>query len=130
MKKQLIFLYRYLSNPYRLRRWFNRQTLLVVLITLLFITTLAWAAPRGSIHAAPPPAATATVRPTSATPSPEETGESISAAVPTPTRTPLPPEYANNANETIGITFAGSILVLIVLIGMASFRPHWHQDQK
>ncbi len=45
------------------------------------------------------------------------------AATVTPTNTPLPPEFIANSQQTIGITFAGAVLVLIVVIGVFVFLP-------
>lgn len=40
-----------------------------------------------------------------------------------PTRTPFPEEFYSNGQQTIGITFAGAVLVLIVVIGVIVYIP-------
>ncbi len=39
------------------------------------------------------------------------------------THTPFPPEYLTNSQETVGITIAGAVIVLIVVIGVIVFMP-------
>lgn len=116
MKKQLIFLYRYFISRRRWRRWINARTLLVAALSAMVLTLMIWTSPKS----APPsqaPSATVTVGASAGsitiTPS----------AVPTRTRTPFPPEFYTNQRETDGVTLAGTLLVLIAIIGVLVFFP-------
>jgi len=107
MPKWVKFLYRYLTAPYRVRKWFNTQTLAVFLATAIFLVVLVGTMPlstfgqqQGEIRAA------ATVDPSAG-----------------PTLTPLPEEFLTNSQQTIGITLAGAVLVLIVVIGVLVYLP-------
>lgn len=112
IKKQIRFLYRYFTTSRRWRRWINAQVLVVLLLSALVIAALAWStpspansySPRGLIVAAA--AATRTLNPSAE-----------------PTGTPFPPEFYTNSQQTVGITLAGVILVLIVVIGVIVFMP-------
>lgn len=58
-----------------------------------------------------------------ATVTPEATAQPGEEGVePTPTRG-IPPEYLDNSNQTIRITLASAVLVLIVVFGVLSFMP-------
>lgn len=104
MKRQLQFLYRYLFSSRRWRRWISGQTLAVVVGSIVLFALLTWTAPRAQPRILP-------------TPTP---GGSLTL---TPLATPLPAEYVYNAQQTVGITFAAAVLVLIVVIGVATFLP-------
>jgi len=106
ISKQLKFLYRYLITSRRWRKWINTQVLLVLVASAIFLSALVWTNPFS-------------VKSAGATPSPALTANPSVG----PTRTPFPPEYASNSQQTIGITFAGAILVLIVVIGVIVFMP-------
>lgn len=43
--------------------------------------------------------------------------------MPTATATPYPPEFATNSQQTIGLTLAATILVVIVIGGVVLFMP-------
>ncbi len=122
IRKQLMFLYRYVMTPYRWRKWLNTQVLsacaVVLAASLVFLAAMLWTAPF-SVHGANAAHVAA------ATPLPAQTLALTLTANPStgPTRTPFPPEYLNNSQETIGITFAGAVLVLIVVIGVIVFMP-------
>ncbi len=122
IRKQLMFLYRYVMTPYRWRKWLNTQVLsacaVVLAASLVFLAAMLWTAPF-SVHGANATTGAA------ATPLPTQTLVLTLTANPSagPTRTPFPPEYLNNSQETIGITFAGAVLVLIVVIGVIVFMP-------
>ncbi len=108
LRKQFVFLRRYFSTPHTRRKWLNPSLLLVICAFSIFMIGLLWAPPF-SAHGAGPtvtPAITTTIQPT-----------------PAFTNTPLPPEFANNSQETVGITFAGAVLVLIVVVGVIVFLP-------
>ncbi len=109
ISKQLKFIYRYLITS---RRWIKDQAIMVLAASLIFVAAMLWTAPV-SVHGANP------------TPTPAQTQALTGTANPSagPTRTPFPPEYATNSQETIGITFAGAVLVLIVVIGVIAFMP-------
>ena len=117
---------------YNLKRLLRRshlspQFLLVGGIVFIFILLLAWTAPF--------PAAGQSGRAGSNRASSENIRVAFSAAAGTaqeitptpenqrPTATQLPPEYLNNGNQTIGITLAAAVLVLIVVFGVLSFMP-------
>ncbi len=112
MPKWLIFLYRYLTAPYRVRKWLNAQTLMVFLATLVFLAVLIGTIPLSTL------------------------GQSGTVAQPTPTvdpaagptPTPLPAEFLTNSQQTIGITLAGAALVLIVVIGVLVFLPRMEEN--
>jgi hypothetical protein len=134
MKKRLRFLYRYVIVSRRWKKWLSSQTVIVIVASLAFLSTLAWTAPRASGSQPGLPwraGAEATLQAMTTTPSPAglTDGEAGAAAVEsgdtnaTPTPTPLPPEYLTNADQTIGITMAGAVLVLIVLFGAATAMP-------
>jgi hypothetical protein len=112
MPKRLIFLYRYITAPYRLRKWFNAQTVVVLLVTLVFLAALIGTMPLstfGEREAALP--AAPTLDPAAG-----------------PTLTPLPADFLTNSQQTIGITLAGAVLVLIVVIGVLVFLPRMEED--
>ncbi len=106
LTRRIKFLYRYITTPRRWRKIANAQVLLVLIAAAIFLSALIWTNP------IPSTAATATASPAL-----------TASAVAGPTRTPFPPEYATNSQETIGITFAGAVLVLIVVIGVIVFMP-------
>lgn len=113
MSKRLRFLYRYLTTPYRLRRWFNAQTLVVFIVSMLFFTALAWTRP------------TPETRNGAQGPSQIETTETPAGG---PTRVAtLSPEYLANGEQTIGLTLVGALLVIIVVIGVLVYMPR-HED--
>lgn len=112
MPKWLIFLYRYLTAPYRVRKWLNAQTLIVFLATLVFLAVLIGTMPLSTFGQN-----SASVQ---LTPTPDP------AAGPTPT--PLPVEFLTNSQQTIGVTLAGAVLVLIVVIGVLFFLPRMEEN--
>jgi hypothetical protein len=109
MPKRLIFLYRYITTPYRMRRWLNGQVLLVFIVMIAFLTALAATAPPSRASS---PSETAVQN--------EMTATLAVKFTPTPT---LDPEYIANSKQTIGITVVGAILVLIVVLGVVIFQP-------
>lgn len=111
MIKQIRFIFRYLKSRNRWRKIINAQMLMVVAISIAFLSTMAWSAPYSSSEMQ-----------VTSTPSAEEG----TAVEPTPTdtrATPLPPEYLSNGSQTIGITLAATILVIIVVVGVLMFMP-------
>jgi hypothetical protein len=116
MKRRLIFIVRFLSSPSCRRRLVNPQNILILLASAVFLSTLAWSAPiaEKTGSAANPGAANSGAL-LQATATPGLSSE--------PTRTPYPPEFLTNGRQTIGITLAGAILVLIVIIGVYTFLP-------
>jgi hypothetical protein len=114
IKKQLRFLYRYLTTSRRWRNWISAQVLIVLAASAIFFTALAWSTPRSAIEAqAKVDAVNSTSATQSLTPNPSSG----------PTKTPFPAEYLANGQQTIGITLAGVILVLIVVVGVIVFMP-------
>ncbi len=124
IRKQLTFLYRYATASYRRRKWLNTQVLMVLAASLVFFAAMLWTAPY-SVHGARARTGVGATPGTAATPYPAQTQALTLTANPSagPTRTPFPPEYQNNSQETIGITFAGAVLVLIVIIGVSVYMP-------
>ncbi len=124
IRKQLTFLYRYATASYRRRKWLNTQVLMVLAASLVFFAAMLWTVPY-SVHGAKATTGAAAPSSTAAAPYPAQTQALTKTANPStgPTRTPFPPEYQNNSKETIGITFAGAVLVLIVIIGVIVFMP-------
>lgn len=87
---------------------FSRQVLLGVIALVVFLAGLLWM-PESSAQGQSP----------TATPTPV-----VTAAEPSqPSPTPFPDEYAGNSAQTVGITFAGTVLVLIVVISVIVFLP-------
>jgi len=109
MPKRLIFLYRYITTPYRMRRWLNGQVLLVLLAMLVFFSALA-------ASALPSRASSPAEQFIQA----EITATLTQQVTPTPT---LNPEFIANSQQTIGITVVGAFLVLIVVLGVLIFQP-------
>ena len=128
MQKRLRFFYRYLFGRQRWRRWVNTQSLLVVVISSALLASLYMTAPLSyaeksnrswEIQSIAAAAESAQATPDSSEPASEEQSPMA------PTRTPLPPEYLQNADQTIGITLAGAILVAIVIVGALMFMPKY-----
>ena len=138
MKKRLVFVYRYLtaSRHFRLwrARWITAQTLMVVGIVAAFWGTMALSGPY-----APPanPAGGGLAERASnvdlSSAAAMQSGSVVNALLQQqagtpdpnlpPTRTPLPPEYLSNSNQTVGITLASVVLVLIVVGGVLLLMP-------
>ncbi len=108
IRKRLKFYYRYMTTTNRWRKWINAQVMLTLLAAAVFLTALTWTVPNSarSAQTSQAPALTLTVNPSAG-----------------PTQTPFPPEFYSNGQQTIGITFAGAVLVLIVVIGVIVFMP-------
>ena len=114
MRKKLRFLFRYITTPYHLRRWFNTQILVVLLVAAAFFTALAWTQP-----AAVPEARAENF---------QQQAEATATPAVGPTRAAtLSPEYLANGEQTIGVTLVGAVLVLIVVVGVLAFMPR-HED--
>lgn len=129
MKRQLIFLYRYITTPGRWRRLLNPQTAMMLTVSAVFLTALAWTAPysaSNNAQEAPQARSTPTL---SATALPGGASTMTPAHAATPTRTPLPPEYMDTNPQTIGISLTAVILVIIVVAGAAMFMPKKNEDQ-
>lgn len=123
MKRQLIFLYRYITTPGRWRRLLNPQAAMTLTVSVVFFTALAWTAPySASNNAQEMPQALLTPTP-SATALPSGAGDMAPVEPATPTRTALPPEYTNTNPQTIGISLTAVVLVIIVVAGAAMFMP-------
>lgn len=110
MKKQIQFIIRYFTQTRRWRRWINLQTVTILVLSALFMSAMVWFTPSTPLGRAASNTATPAALQATAQPGP-------------PTRTPLPPEYQHNANQTVGIAFAGAALVLIIVMGVALFSP-------
>lgn len=113
MKKRLRFLFRFMKLKWQHHQWALPQIVMVIIVSSVFLTTLAWSAPYSVSGADLTPTPIATIQP----------GQSNLL-----TPTSLPPEYLNNADQTIGITFAAAMLVLIVVVGLVMFMPRNHSD--
>jgi hypothetical protein len=109
IKKQIRFLYRYLTTSRRWRSWINTQVVIVLVLSAIFIAALAWSTPSTANSAG--------IRFTTAS-----VTQTLNPSI-EPTKTPFPPEYYSNSQQTVGITLAGVILVLIVVIGVIVFMP-------
>ena len=107
-RKQLKFLYRYLTTPYRWRKLTRPLVLLVVCAFVILLAAVLWT-PSLSANQVDPTQTTVSTLAVRNTP--------------LPTNTPLPAEFVSNSQQTIGITFAGAVLVLIVVIGVILFLP-------
>jgi hypothetical protein len=111
IKKQLRFLYRYLTTANRWRSLINTQVLIVLVASAIFFFALAWSTPRSADGAG--------IRLASISATQVLTLNSPIG----PTKTPFPTDYLANGQQTIGISFAGAILVLIVVVGVIMFMP-------
>ncbi len=105
--RQAKFLYQRFHSTLHSHSGKKARVLLVVIALAVFMAGLLWTP--NSAQAVDPTATPAVTQPT---PVPE-----------LPTRTPFPPEFAGNSQQTVNITFAGAILVLIVVIGVIAFLP-------
>ncbi len=121
MKKQFRFLYRYFTTSRRWRRLINLQSVMVVIVSAVFLGTLAWTTSFSGLEHARAVSSRAELVAGQSALAPQQTESATSSK---PTRTPMPPEYLYNANQTLGITLAGAMLVLIVLVGVILFLPH------
>jgi hypothetical protein len=96
-----------------------RGILIFLLLFLLAVSSLAWRQPpetRSFLQIAPTP-----TRGSTQTIALTPTGNAQNAqTAPSarPTLTPLPPEYVTNSQQTTGIIFVASIMVLIVVFGV------------
>lgn len=105
MPSWLKSLQRNLTSPYRLRRWLNSRTVGVLLIVALFFVALVVIQPPSARNGSA--GAVQTLTP-----------------LPGPTRqATLSPEYIANADQTIGLTLVGTLLVVIVVLGVLFFMP-------
>ena len=132
MQKRLRFLYRYLFGRQRWRRWANMQSLLVIIISSAFLATLYMTAPLSSTernNRSWKVQATSVAAQSMQESTPADADPALEEQPPSsPTRTPLPPEYLYNADQTIGVALAGAILVAIVVVGALMFMPR-HEDE-
>lgn len=124
MKKQLIFLYRYVTTANRWRRWINTRTVFIAAISAMVLALMIWTSPRS----APPDRAAGQAPSTTATVGEMQSSSATPSVQPTRTRTPFPPEFYTNQKETDGITLAGTLLVLIAVIGVLMFFPKKDQE--
>ncbi len=114
LKKRLRYYYRYIISSNGWRKWTSAQVLLALLAAGIFLAALTWTNPNSA--KSPQSAAAATLA---------RTGTPSNGLTPTP----FPPEFYTNSQQTIGITFAGAILVLIVVIGVIVFMPMKESDE-
>ena len=110
--------------------WLDLHTLGTLAFAVVFIGAMVWLIPpdHPRTRALANQAATATITPSAVAATEVEATEI--APIPTqpgqhtgPTRTPLPPEYRNNSQQTVGIAFLGAVLALIVMVGVLLFMP-------
>lgn len=102
--------------------WVNRRTLAALAFAVVFIVLSIWLIPPDHPRAAAYQAAAPSVTPVATQPAQMPTVKHTG-----PTRTPLPPEYQNNSQQTVGITFFGAALALIVVVGVLLFMPREEQ---
>jgi hypothetical protein len=84
---------------------------MVFAVFVVFLATISWTSPLSAD--APDSSLAAAAQQATPTDNPEAG----------PTRTPFPPEYINNSRQSIGITFAAAVLVVIVIVGVLMFIP-------
>lgn len=150
MKKQLRFLYRYIIVSRRWRRWLNNQTVIIVISSIAFLSVLIFSPvsarelPRrlnapgadargfvGNVLAVNSAASQQEAVPQQVgVPQQAETPAPLQDAKATPTPTPMPPEFYENADQTVGITLTGTLLVLIVVFGVLMFMPQDIEKQE
>lgn len=138
MNNRLSLLYQRLIASNRWLRWVNTQTVLLLIVSTVFLFTLAWTAPLSVDPAqAPSRALAGDQHPETGDGSYNrlalaDTGESFQGALQAtpegnaaaqPTATPFPAEFAFNSQQTIGITLAATVLVLIVVVGVLVYMP-------
>lgn len=110
MRKRLRYYFRYLTTPHRVHWWFNWQNLVILVIIAGFVVGVTATKP----HAQADTRAGTIQQDALTTLTPE----------PGPTRAAtLSPEYLANSNQTNGVTLAGALLILIVVIGVLVFMP-------
>jgi hypothetical protein len=108
IRRQVKFLYRSLARAHRWQALRKPQVVMVVAIFAIFLAGLVWT---------PFPAMGQTP-----TATPAATSNATDASI-LPTPTPFSAEITGNSQQTIGITFAGAVLVLIVVVGVIAFLP-------
>jgi hypothetical protein len=134
MKKRLLFFYRYLtaSRHFRLwrARWITVQSLMVVGLLVAFWGLIASTTPaEPAVPAAAGGGENAGLAMNSGAALNElvEQRPALQDATPDPnqrpTRTPLPPEYYANTNQTDGLIVASVVLVLVVVAGVLILQP-------
>lgn len=91
----------------------------MIIIFFVAISSLAWnQAPAASHSVSGPLASPTRTLELSRTPNPTQPPAILNSGE--PTATPLPVELLTNSNQTIGITLAAALLVLIVVGGVIS----------
>ncbi len=99
------------------------MTKIFLFVMVLFLLILFWARP-GSSAAANQDLLQATPTPPVSTPTltlgPTETETTTPTPQPTPTLTPLPAEYQETPDQTIGILF-GAVFLVIIIVGGTFF---------
>jgi hypothetical protein len=88
----------------------DRRILVILLVALIFLVMGTAATHSASPH----------LQATTVTPLPAEITPDLAV-----TPSPFPPELLENGNQTIGLTIAASILVLIVGVGVFNTLRHW-----
>ncbi len=110
MRKRLRYYFRYLTTPHRVHWWFNWQNLVILLILVGFVVGVTSTKPRSLAD--------------TRTGAVQQDALTTLTPAPGPTRAAtLSPEYLANSEQTIGVTLAGSLLILIVVIGVLVFMP-------
>jgi len=139
MKNHLRFLYQSLVTSRYCRGWMNTQTVLIFVVSCIFLTMPAWTAPL-SVDPTNPDThkrQKTAVSPLAKSSSHAElgiaqAGEALVVAFqttpegdssPQPTATPFPAEFAYNSQQTFGLTLTATILVLIVVLGVLVYMP-------
>jgi len=145
LTRRLRFLYRYLFASQRWHRWLNAQSMLVLVISAAFLATLYMTAPFSGREEIDPGARPSTNRQALAGvamafqatdqtadypyPAPS-TGQEVASsedqgAVPVST---LPAEYYQNTDQTVGLTLAATVLVMIVVFGALMYIPRYDEE--
>lgn len=110
MRKRLRYYFRYLTTPHRVHWWFNWQNLVILVIILGFFVGLSMPKPRSLAD-------------TRAGTIQQDALTTLTPALGPTRAATLSPEYQANSEQTIGVTLAGSLLILIVVIGVLVFMP-------
>ncbi len=110
--KQVESNWRKFRTAHRWHKLLNPPVILVMGAFAIFLATLFWMPPYSAQGSGEMPAQLMAL-----------TAQATPQVRVEPTHTPFPEEFLTNGQQTIGITFAGAVLVLIVIIGVIVYIP-------
>jgi hypothetical protein len=118
VRKQLESSWHKFRTAHRWHTLLSPSILLVMGAFVIFLATLFWMPPYSAQGSGEMPAQLLVL-----------TAQATPQVRVEPTRTPFPEEFLTNGQQTIGITFAGAVLVLIVVIGVIVYIPRKVDDR-